>query len=66
MSRQEELMKELQCLDSLFDILLFIFPGGKLDRCDLSLEWPKYLSSLSTDIEQFSKKTADIYYDIDH
>ncbi|CAF2344096.1 unnamed protein product [Rotaria sp. Silwood2] len=41
------------------------FPGGKLDPCDLSLEWPKYLSS-SINIDRFSKKKADIYKDIDH
>ncbi|CAF0962423.1 unnamed protein product [Adineta ricciae] len=41
------------------------FPGGKLDRCDLSLEWPKYISSTS-DINRFSKQKADIYKDIDH
>ncbi|UJR28106.1 hypothetical protein I4U23_009361 [Adineta vaga] len=41
------------------------FPGGKLDPCDLSLEWPKYFSSLC-DINRFSKKKADIYKDIDH
>jgi 8-oxo-dGTP pyrophosphatase MutT (NUDIX family) len=40
-------------------------PGGKLDPCDLSLEWPKYLSS-SMNIDRFSKKRADIYNDIDH
>jgi 8-oxo-dGTP pyrophosphatase MutT (NUDIX family) len=43
----------------------YSFPGGKLDPCDLSLEWPKYLSS-STNIDRFTKKTADIYNDIDH
>ncbi|CAF0874466.1 unnamed protein product [Adineta steineri] len=41
------------------------FPGGKLDPCDLSLEWPEYLSSLSN-IDRFSKQKADIYKDIDH
>lgn len=41
------------------------FPGGKLDPYDLSLEWPKYLSS-TINIERFSKKIADIYKDIDH
>jgi len=48
-------------------VLIFFnsFPGGKLDQCDLSMEWPEYLSS-SIDIDRFSKKTADIYKDIDH
>jgi 8-oxo-dGTP pyrophosphatase MutT (NUDIX family) len=41
------------------------FPGGRLDPCDLSLEWPEYLSS-STKIDRFAQKTADIYNDIDH
>ncbi|CAF1036891.1 unnamed protein product [Rotaria magnacalcarata] len=41
------------------------FPGGKLDQCDLSLEWPKYLSS-SINIDRFSRRKADIYKDIDH
>jgi 8-oxo-dGTP pyrophosphatase MutT (NUDIX family) len=40
------------------------YPGGKLDSCDLSMEWPEYLSSIN--IDRFSKKTADIYKDIDH
>ncbi|CAF0820615.1 unnamed protein product [Rotaria sp. Silwood1] len=41
------------------------FPGGQLDSCDLSLDWPKYLSS-SINIDRFSKKNVDIYKDIDH
>ena len=43
----------------------FSYPGGKLDPCDLSMEWPKYLSSM-TKIDRFSRKTAQIYNDIDH
>ena len=46
-------------------VALYRFPGGKLDACDLSLDWPKYLSS-SIDLERFSKPTARIYKDIDH
>jgi 8-oxo-dGTP pyrophosphatase MutT (NUDIX family) len=41
------------------------FPGGQLDSSDLSMDWPKYLSS-SLDIARFSRKKADIYKDIDH
>jgi 8-oxo-dGTP pyrophosphatase MutT (NUDIX family) len=43
----------------------YSFPGGKLDPCDLSLDWPKYLSS-TINIDRFTKKAADIYNDIDH
>lgn len=43
----------------------FRFPGGKLDSCDLSLEWSKYLSP-SVNIDRFSRKKADIYKDVDH
>ena len=45
--------------------MIYRFPGGKLDPFDLSLEWTKYLSS-STNLERFSKTTADIYKDINH
>lgn len=41
------------------------FPGGRLDRFDLSMDWPKYLSS-SIDLGRFARKNADIYRDIDH
>ncbi len=46
-------------------LYFYSFPDGKLDPCDLSIEWLEYLSS-SINIDRFSKKIADIYKDIDH
>ena len=65
-----------QCKERLSDLIISIerlrfnfhlssFPGGQLDRSDLSAEWASYLSS-SISLDRFRKKTADIYADIDH